>query len=107
MATYQETAYEYAKSIVRLNSSIQRERRLAEIIADIDTLEVNGKPIDNSQKLRLYRELKKALKELGFDESVLGFQINEGLEELAKSSAFIGNEEILELMSMMSRGPKR
>ncbi|MBJ2118270.1 hypothetical protein [Proteus penneri] len=107
MATYKETAVKYAESIARLKNSTQREHRLQEIIADINTLFVDGKPIDDNQKVRLYRELKKALKELGFVDIVFDLQINEGLEELAKSSGFIGNDELLELMSMVAREPKR
>lgn len=108
MATYKELADEYAKRLSSIRKADERIADLEKILDEIQRFTVDNKPISARQIEHMLKTLKESLKELGFDESILALEYynNTGLEELAKSSSTISNDEILALMSMVSRGPK-
>ncbi|HBC9086179.1 TPA: hypothetical protein ACXEP4_000110 [Klebsiella pneumoniae] len=103
MATYKEIADKYAKRVARCRNLVERHHELERIRAEIDRLTVDGKAISEQQIVQLLRELKKSLRELGFDESIISFEtyIN---EEFSKSSSSISNDELLSLMRMVAKG---
>lgn len=105
MPTYKELADDYAKRIAKHKTPQERERELENIRSEIRRLTSGGIPLSEKQIARMFRELKSSLKELGFDESILALEHHKGAEELSKSSS-ISNDELLALMSMVSRGPK-
>jgi len=108
MATYKELADEYAKRLSNIRKADERIADLEKILEEIQHFTVDNKPISARQIEHMLKALKESLKELGFDESTFALEYynNTGLEELAKSSSTISNDEILALMSMVSRGPK-
>jgi hypothetical protein len=103
--TNKELADEYAKRIAKHNTPQERERELENIRSEIRRLTSGGTPLSENQIAHILRELKGSLKELGFDESILALEHHKGAEELSKSLS-ISNDELLALMSMVSRGPK-
>lgn len=105
MASYKQLADKYAARIAERKTPSEREQEFENIRAEISRLTVDGMPINQKQFAHLLRILKDSLKELGFDESVLTLEDYTGAEELAKSLS-VSNDEILSLMSMVSRGPK-
>lgn len=106
--SYTEWGEIFAKRIARCKDGDDRLLELANIWRDIQRLTTNGKPLNESQKNRILRELKKALEELGYDVSHLTLEDYKGTEdyqELLKSGS-ISNDELREMMRVVAKGPK-
>lgn len=75
-------------------------------MAEIKRLTIDNQPLNETQKSRLLKDIKQSLKELGFYEEFICLEHYIGSEDFIKSSESISNDEILALMSMVSRGKK-
>ncbi|WP_429036846.1 hypothetical protein [Aeromonas veronii] len=107
MATFKEKADVYAARIAKFKRSVDRENELKAILAEIQRLTIDNKPLNEIQKTRILKEIKNSLKELGFyEDDVVFLESYVGADSFTKASHSISNDEILALMSMVSRGKK-
>ncbi|MEN4558951.1 hypothetical protein ABEG45_19495 [Pantoea agglomerans] len=105
MADFKERNKQYADRIAALSTPELREKELQKIFGEIEALTYDlAQPLRNEVIKRIYRDLIKALLERGFSFRTLGLEKRGGLEWLTESNS-VGNEEALELMRMVARGP--
>ncbi|HDR2351874.1 TPA: hypothetical protein QCH58_003277 [Enterobacter asburiae] len=107
--TYEGWAEIYAKRIAQCKDDSSRLLELSKIWIEIQKLTSDGKTLTDVQRTRMLEALKKALRKLGYDDSYVTlehYKSAEGLEEFAKSNS-VSNEEMLSMMSMVAKGPKR
>lgn len=105
MDNFKEKIKQYAARIAALSTPELREKELHKLFDEIYVLTYGvAEPIRNELIKRIYRDLKKALLERGFSFETFGLEKRGGLEWLTESNS-VGNEEALELMRMVARGP--
>lgn len=105
MDNFKENIKRYASRIAALSTPELREKELHKIFDEIYILTDGvAEPIRDELIKRIYRDLRKALLEHGFSFKTLGLESRGGLEWLTESNS-VGNEEALELMRMVARGP--
>lgn len=108
MDVFKQLASIYANRIADKKSPDSREKELESIFEEIDK-SATGLDLFSRDKYvkNVYRELKKALFEKGFSITGLGLEKRGGLEWLTTESNSVGNEEAIELMRMVARGPSK
>ncbi|HBM2521599.1 TPA: hypothetical protein QCD44_004253 [Enterobacter hormaechei] len=105
MDNFKEEIKQYADRIAALNTRELREKELQKIFGEIEARTYGvGQPL-RDELIQLYlRNLRKALLKHGFSFRTLGLEKRGGLEWLTESNS-VGNEEALELMRMVAKGP--
>lgn len=105
MDNFTEKSKHYADRIAALNTPELREKELQKIFDEVNALTYHEAQPNRSKLIRsFYRGLIKALLERGFTFKTFGLEKRGGLEWLTESNS-VGNEEALELMRMVARGP--
>ncbi|WP_219952875.1 hypothetical protein [Dickeya zeae] len=105
MDNFKERTKQYAARIAASSTSELREKELHKIFDEINVLTYGvAEPIRNELIKRICHDLKKALLEHGFSFETFGLERRGSLEWLTGSTS-VGNEEAIELMRMVARGP--
>lgn len=105
MATIKEMAVRWAERLAAFNSPELREKELRRVLDEIDHLTFRiAQPLRGEVRQNFYLELKDALLDRGFSFETMGLEKHGGLEWLTGSNT-VGNEEVIELMKMVARGP--
>lgn len=107
--TYKEWADHYAARIAACKDGDTRLIELTKIWDEIQKLTSGGKRLNSTQLARMLNELKAALKELGYNDTLVAFEYRKGTEAyeiLEKSSSSISNDELRDMMRMVAKGPK-
>lgn len=107
MGDLQKYFLQYAIRIASGHTPQSREDELSKILREFDA-ETEGKPqvVRDDLRRKFLHELRKALIEHGFSFESFGLEKRGGLEWLTKSNT-VGNEEVIALMKMVARGPKK
>ncbi|EKH8025194.1 TPA: hypothetical protein OR518_003659 [Escherichia coli] len=108
--TYKEWADHYAARIAACEDGDTRLLELTKIWDEIQKLTSGGKRLNSTQLARLLHELKAALKELGYNDTLVAFEYRKGTEAYEilekSSSSSISNDELRDMMRMVAKGPK-